>query len=189
MTGIILAGGKSTRFGSDKSFIKVNRQPLLKKQICLLKKKFKKIIIVSNNSKHKYRDICTIKDIIPDCGPLGGIYSGLVMSPSLYNFVIACDMPNINLQLLKYMVKLKNGFDAVVPCFKNGCEPLFAIYSKRCIPVIEKMIKDDNLRIANFFNKIKLRKIKKEEIEEFGNPEVLFFNINTPDDYEKLLLT
>ena len=109
------------------------------------------------------------------------------MSSSFYNFVIACDMPNINLRLLKHMIKLKNGFDAVVPCLKNGSEPLFAIYSKKCIPVIEKMINEDNLRIKNFFDKIKLKKIKKEEIVKFGKPEVLFFNINTPDDYEKLL--
>jgi len=187
MTGIILAGGKSTRFGSDKSFMKINGQPLLKKQIALFKKKFKKIIIVSDNSGHKYRDTQTVKDIVPGCGPLGGIYSGLVMSSSFYNFVIACDMPNINLRLLKHMIKLKNGFDAVMPCLKNGSEPLFAIYSKKCIPVIEKMINEDNLRIKKFFDKIKLKKIKKEEIVKFGKPEVLFFNINTPDDYEKLL--
>jgi len=189
MTGIILAGGKSTRFGSDKSFMEINGQPLLKKQISVLKKKFRKIIIVSDNAGHKYKDTQTVKDIVPCCGPLGGIYSGLIMSPSFHNFVVACDMPNINLLLLEYMIKLKNGFDAVVPCLKNGCEPLFAIYSKKCIPVIEKMINDDNLRIKNFFNKIKLKKIKKKEIAKFGNPEVLFFNINTPTDYEKLLHT
>ena len=192
MNAIILAGGKSSRFGSDKAFIKIRGKVLLiERQLKLLKKVFKKIIIVTNQPhKYKVRGVKIIQDIIKDCGPLGGLYSGLEESDSFYNFVVSCDMPFLNLDLIRYMIRLKDGFDVVIPKLKKGFETLFAIYSKNCtLPIYEILgkvrkvgVNSDNLRVTNFFKKVKLRKLNEKEIAKFGDPNILFMNINTRED-------
>jgi molybdopterin-guanine dinucleotide biosynthesis protein A len=187
MTGIILAGGGSSRFGSDKAFIEIKGLPLIKRQIKFLKKIFKKIIIITNNpKKYHFRGIRIFQDIIPEKGPLGGIYSGLMNSDTLYNFVVACDMPNLNLKLIRYMIRQKNNFDVVVPRIKKGFEPLFAVYSKNCIRPLYETLNSRNLRIRNFFKKIMVRVINEDEILKFGNPDILFMNINTKIDLLKI---
>ncbi len=187
MTAIILAGGKSSRMGYDKAFIKVGGTVLIKRQLKLLKSFFKEIIIVTN-TPHKYRlrGVKVIKDIIPGQGPLGGIYSGLVASSSTYNFVVACDMPFINLQLIKYMVSLKDNFDTVVPRIKNGYEPLFAIYAKNCIPIIENALKENKLNVSTVFQKAKTIFISQREIEKFDKKLLFLANINTQDELAML---
>lgn len=209
MTAIILAGGKSSRFGSNKAFIEIRGIPLIERELKLLKKVFNKIIIVTNQphksrsfykmlyslnkkgrDKYRIRNVKIIQDIIKDCGPLGGIYSGLEESDSFYNFVVSCDVPFLNLDLIRYMVRLKDGFDIVIPKLKKGFETLFAIYSKNCIAAIYKILSkarkpglnSDALKVTNFFNKVKLRKLNEKEISRFGDPDILFMNINTPED-------
>lgn len=188
MTAIILAGGKSSRFGLDKAFIKVRGLPLIISQIKLLKEIFKKIIIITNNPKrYKFKGVKIFQDIVPGKGPLGGIYTALTNSDTFYNFVIACDMPNLSPKLIKHILKQRNGFDVVVPHLKNGYETLFAIYSKNCIMPIYAILNSRDLRIRNLFKKVRVREIDEDEIKEFGDPDVLFTNINTQKEYAKLL--
>lgn len=187
MTAIILSGGKCSRFGSDKAFIEIEGKPLIKRQVNFLKKIFENIIIVTNNpQKYEFRDIKIVCDVVKDRGPLAGIYSGLVNSDSFYNFVFSCDAPFLNADLIKYMISLKSGFDAVVPKLIKGYETLFAIYSKNCLLPISECLNANNLRVANFFAKIKLKELNEAEISQFGNPKVIFTNINTQDDLIKL---
>lgn len=183
MNAIILAGGQSSRFGSDKAFIEIDGVPLIKRQIQFLKDIFKKIIIVTNKPQdYKFEDVELVQDIIKNRGPLAGIYSGLMASDTFYNFFIPCDMPFLNSGLINYMFGLKEGFDAVVPKLKKGYETLFAIYSKNCLEPIYKILNTDNLRIVNFFAQVKLREVSEEEVLVFGDPDILFMNINTKDD-------
>lgn len=185
MTAIILAGGKASRLGGiDKAFLKIGRQTLINRQLKLLKKIFKKIIIVTNSpQKYKnFKGVRVIKDTIPYQGPLGGIYSGLLVSKSKYNFVLACDMPFLNLALIRYMLHIKDGFDVVVPKLKKGYETLFAIYSKNCISPISKLLTTDNLKVRSFFPKVKIREITQKELLRFGGLNTLFMNINTKQD-------
>lgn len=187
MTAIILAGGKSSRLGYDKAFIKIKGASLIKRQLNTLKKLFKNLIIVTNNpDNYRFKGIKVIPDIIPNRGPLSGIYSGLMASNTLYNFVLACDMPFINSELIKYMIKSKDKFDAVVPKLKKGYETLFAIYSRNCLPIIYETINKNNFKVRNIFSKIKLKKIGEQEISKFGDPGILFMNINTKDDLCKI---
>lgn len=187
MTAIILAGGKSSRMGFDKAFLKIDGIPLIKRQIKLLKDIFGKIIIVTNNP-HRYRrkGIKVVRDIIPDKGPLGGIYSGLMASTSFHNFVVACDMPFMNKALVRYMVKKKGDYDVIVPKIDGRFHPLFAVYSKKCIPAIEILLKQGKLRISNLFPKVKPLFLLKREAERFDEHLFSFTNINTKKDYYKI---
>ena len=185
ITAVILAGGKSSRFGSDKAFIKIEGAPLIRKQIKILKNIFKKIIIVTNTpAKYKLKNVKVISDIIPGLGPLSGIHAGLSASDSFYNFVMACDMPFITLSLIRYIMRNKNSYDIIIPKIDKKTHPLFGVYSKNCIPVIEKMLKQDKLNVSSLFIKVKSRFILKEEIEKFDTDLSSLININTKEELE-----
>lgn len=202
ITAIVLAGGKSSRFGKDKAFIKVKGTVIFKRQLNVLKKIFDEIIVVANNPQkfyllgsyirkinernlragYKLKKIEIVKDILPAKGPLCGILSGLIKSHSFYNFVVACDMPFLNEQLIRHMIKKKDGFDVVIPRIYRKFQPLFGVYSKRCIPGIKKLIKSDKLRIRSIFPALKCNFIYKKEIEKFDKSLLSLANINTEDD-------
>jgi len=188
LTGIILAGGKASRMGGRaKSFLKISKGTLISVQLGVLRKVFKKIIIVTN-SPRRYRNlkgVGLVPDIIPDSGPLGGIYSGLLASKSFYNFVIACDMPFINPGLIKYMFKKAPGYDMVIPKIDGLYEPLFCIYSKDCILPISRMVEDGVFKIKGLLPLVKINKITKKEVLSYGSPARLFTNINTARELKK----
>jgi molybdopterin-guanine dinucleotide biosynthesis protein A len=187
MNAIILAGGKATRMnGKNKAFLSINQEPLIKRQLRLLKNIFKQIIIVSNSSK-EYRNlkgVQVVADVVQHRGPLGGIFSGLLASKNKHNFVIACDMPFINTELTKYMFKKSSGYDVVVPWVNHRYEPLFCIYSKNCIKFIQKLFEKKIFKLSQLFAQVRIKKISEKEILKFDSPEKIFMNINTPQDFK-----
>jgi molybdopterin-guanine dinucleotide biosynthesis protein A len=188
MTGIILAGGKSSRINTNKAFLKIGETPIIEVIIKILQKVFNQIIIVTNNTeKFQYIGVKIVKDLIPEKGPLGGIYSGLKISGDFHNFVVACDMPLLNTDLIKFMLENKNGFDAIVPKLDASYQPLYAIYSKNCTNVIKTQIQDGNLKITDFLHNVRLKEISKETIKMFDPKLLSFFNINTYTDYKEVL--
>ena len=116
---------------------------------------------------------------------LGGIYTGLVKSDSFYNLVIAADMPFLNESLLRYMIKMSDGFDFTLPRFDNFFEPLHAVYSKNCIKPIESLFDQGKRIIIDLFDYVKVRFIEDEEIVKFDPQHLSFFNINTQKDLDK----
>lgn len=205
MTAIILAGGKATRMkGHDKAFLKINHEPLIKRQIKLLGKLFsrqailneggilpeagKEIIIVTNSSK-KYKSlkgVRVITDLVPHQGPLGGIYSGLMASSSFYNFVVACDMPYIDSVFIEYMYNKSSGYDAVVPILNKRYEPLYSFYSKNCLNPIGQLLDKKMLKINKLFSEIRVKKITEDQVGRFALGAKIFTNINTRKDLADL---
>ncbi|MFH1853915.1 MAG: molybdenum cofactor guanylyltransferase [Candidatus Omnitrophota bacterium] len=184
VTGVILSGGKSTRMKTDKAFLKFGSRTMIEELISRLEKKFSKLIIIAND-KERYAGIGieVLEDIIPDKGPLGGIYTALVKSDSLYNFIFSCDAPFVNFDLIDYMITRVNNFDIVVPKWQARLEPLHAIYSKNCVETIEKQLKNGELKITNLFSKLSVNVIGQKELERFDLGDSPFMNINTPEDY------
>lgn len=184
VTGAILSGGKSTRMKTDKAFLKFGSRTMIEELIARLEKKFSKLIIIAND-KERYADIGieVLEDIMPDKGPLGGIYTTLVKSDSLYNFIFSCDTPFVNLDLVDYMITGTNNVDIVVPMWRSRFEPLHAIYSKNCVEAIEKQLKNGDLKITNLFSGLNINVIEQEKLERFDLSETPFMNINTPEDY------
>ncbi len=192
-SAIILAGGKSSRLNTDKAFLRLKNKTIVERTIDELNDLFNEIIIVANSNLENYnsiikqynnKKIIIREDIIKNKGPLGGIYTGLKTAKDDNNFVLACDMPFINADLIKYMLDF-NDFDVVVPRHED-IEPLHAIYNKNIIPVIENQIKNNELSIRATIEKIeKIKYIEKEEIEKFDKEHNCFFNINNEGDLEK----
>lgn len=183
MTGIILAGGKNKRIGKDKSFIKIGGITIIDRAFSTLSRIFKDIIIITDTPDlYSYLGCKIYSDIIPGKDSLGGIYTGLKVSSSKHNFIFACDMPFLNESLIKYMIGITKDSDIVIPRSKKGFEPLHAIYSKVCIPYIEKLIEGNNLRILDFFTHVKVKEIGISEIATYDPKEIAFLNLNTEED-------
>lgn len=197
MTGIILAGGRNIRFDigtkKSKAFIKIGNETIIENIINKFSSIFDEILIITNNVRQfnhltNNRLIKVVKDIIPDKGSLGGLYSGLVSSKNEYSFVVACDMPFLNVELIKYMKNSCDKFDVITPKLKHNYESLHTIYSKNCIVHIEKQLREDNFKIKDFFSKVKINEITEDIIKQYDSRLLSFFNINTEDDYQRALL-
>ena len=189
ITGIILAGGKSGRFGQDKTSATIDGESLIQRVLCRLVPLSSEIIIVTSQQDTLSLSIDssarTVPALYPEKGPLGGIYTGLVASVSSYNLVVACDMPFLNIALLKYMIHVSSDFDLVVPKMEDKVEPLHAIYSKYCLSPIEHLIQKGEFKISSFFDTVRVRYIKDNEINKFDPEHLSFFNVNSIADLEK----
>ncbi len=187
---IILAGGKSIRFGHDKVLERIGNTSLLEQVITRVNPICKDIIIVTAKERNlaqlaNHPKIKIANDIFPGQGSLGGIYTGLVKSESFYNLVVAADMPFLNESLLRYMIKVADGYDFVLPHVNKWYEPLHAIYSKNCISPIETILKQGKKVIVELFNYVKVKFIEADEIDKFDPKHLSFFNINTKEDMEQ----
>ena len=191
-TSIVLAGGRSSRLGREKHLEKLAGKSLIELVISHLSSLSAEILLVISQKQariasqsYTHPEAKTVVDLYPRKGSLGGIFTGLVYSKTLQNLVVACDMPFLNPALLHYMISLSPGFDVVIPRIGDKIEPLHAIYSRNCVKPVEEQLKRDNLRIAGFFDSVKVRYIEKEEIERFDPEHLSFFNVNTAADLEK----
>lgn len=188
MTGIVLAGGKNRRMGVKKAFLNIGETTIIDSILAVYKMLFDEVIIVTNTPEdYEYCNVKMVKDIVPNCGPLGGIYTGILEAKNPYCFVSACDMPFINIDIIKYIIDIK-GYDIVVPIVHGRYEPLFALYSRSCISVLKKQLEDRKLSIKDIF---KVCSVKEIQVEEFmGTDEAIIFftNVNTPEEFKDALI-
>jgi len=188
ITGIILAGGKSSRFGSNKALAKFNDVPLIERVTGVLSSIFKKLIIITNSPlEYSYLKIPLYQDIVKGLGPVGGIYTGLDAIDNDWAFFCACDMPFINDSLVRHIAEVKNGYDAVVPKVDWKIEPLHALYSKKCLPAIKKLIYDEEYQTIKSFNDINVKFIEETEIKRFDPLLKTFLNVNKKDELENIV--
>ncbi len=186
-TGVILAGGKNSRLpGKKKGFRKVGNLMILEKIHDLFPKIFKEVIIVVNEPK-AFADwnMTIVTDIDKSQCALSGLHAGLFYASYPHAYVTACDTPFIKQSVIEYIVEKYNPeFDVVLPETDDGLETLSAVYSKECIPLIEKNLENNIYMIKKFFRKKKVRHIPVRQLKQF-DPDVDFiFNINTPEDLE-----
>jgi molybdopterin-guanine dinucleotide biosynthesis protein A len=187
VSGIVLAGGQSSRLGTDKSFINVNGRPLIEQIVVKLARLSDDVTIVTN-SPEKYDHLAArlAGDIYPGKGALGGIYSGLRAAANAYSLVVACDMPFLDLNLLRYMILLARGHDVVIPRIGGLPEPLHAIYSRSCLEPIDRLLARGRLKIIDFFSEVRVRYVEEDEVDIFDPQHLSFFNVNTLSDLEKV---
>jgi len=184
LTGIILAGGKNSRIAMTKALIQMGEYTIIERTVQIFQSLFNEIIIVTNHADdYRHLGVKLTQDIIPDTGPLGGLYSGLMASSNHYNFVVACDMPFISPSIIQHIQPYTKDdyFNVIVPEYNGFIEPLFSFYSQGCIPTIENNLKNNQLKIRNFFTQVKVKEVK---CDKFTSIEKIFFNINTREDLQ-----
>ncbi len=187
MTGIILSGGKNRRMGTNKAFMEFEGERLIVRTVRLFKELFEDVMIVTN-SPLEYLDLGVqlVTDIYKGKGSLGGIFTGLFFAPSEHAFVAPCDMPFLNKQFIAAMIRQTTNYDIVVPELAAGLQPLHAVYSKRCLPVIRKCIMTNQLKITSFYKGFHILTLDEHAIRPFDPEGRMFLNINSPEDLEHL---
>lgn len=183
-TGIILSGGKSSRMGKEKGLVDFQGKPLISHAIHTLAPLVDSIIIGANNEIDVYKKFGyrIVEDEIKGVGPIGGLLSTLQHSSSERNFVISCDMPFLNSELLNFLFQSMHEFDVVLAMHDGDkIEPLCGIYSKRIIPEIQTAIKNGKYKLLDLFKKVHFKSVMIHDALPFYSDN-LFYNINRPED-------
>lgn len=181
ITGIVLAGGKSSRMGSDKGMIKLNGKKFIEHIIEALIPNVSDIIIIANNDNYNNLGYKVYEDIIKECGPLGGIYTGLMNSKTESNIIVSCDIPFINSGLIKHVIKNMGRADISVPVFEGNTEPLCAVYTKKISDKLHDLIISNELKIHNVLKHFITTQVHITKTLDFYNNRLLT-NINTPEE-------
>ncbi|MBL1213878.1 MAG: molybdenum cofactor guanylyltransferase [Ignavibacteriae bacterium] len=190
ITGIILAGGKSTRMGVNKSFLKIGDETIIERIFLLMNSIFNKVIIITNTpEEYVSLGVPVFKDIYVGKGPMGGIHSGLTHSSTEKNFVISCDVPLMTREMIEYIIEYKSD-KPVKYCEAAGYhQPMAGYYTKAILNELETVITSSDKNIEKPFHNF-LKEINSEIIhpqEKSFYKDEIFFNMNGPKDYEWLI--
>lgn len=173
--------------GRDKAFLQLNGRSLIE----IVLERVRAVaaeVIVATNTPEQYADLATrlVGDIHLGVGALGGIHSGLTAAAYEHALIVGCDMPFLNPPLLEYLISLAPRYDVVVPCVDELLEPLHAVYSRSCLPLIETQISARRWQAFSFYPRAHVRYVERGEIAHF-DPELLSLrNANTPEDWQKV---
>jgi len=187
VTGVLLAGGKSRRMGEDKRYLYVGERTLLERSCAALQKIFSQVyVVVAQDSPELKLNVPVIRDLIPDCGSFGGLYTGLRQATTPHIFLAACDMPFINGDVVRYMARFKDEIDIVIGQWKTRLQPTHAIYGKRCLGVMESMIEARHRKIQSLVQEATLRVhvLNESELRQIDPDGRSLVNVNTPLDLQ-----
>lgn len=172
--------------GSNKPFLKYGNKTFIEHQIAKLTKIFDEIILSANNPDiYANLNLPIVPDIMQEKGPLSGICAGLMYAKSFHSFIIACDMPFINENVVLYLKEFTDGYDVVIPQTSRGLEPMHAFYSKNCIQPMYRCLEEGRLRIVDFLSEVKVRIVPESELKGLDMSLQSLINLNTPEEYKK----
>jgi len=184
ITGVILAGGRSSRFGSNKALAVINGKPLIRHVADRMTDLFRECLVVTNTPEaYEFLSLPMTSDRYRDCGPLAGIHAALMEINNPRAFVVACDMPQLSSELIRYMCRInERQYDVIIPWLDKGHEPLFGIYHKNSLPVIESFLERNACQIIRAIKELKVRRVSEEEVLSNAGNLDCFKNINRPED-------
>ena len=211
VTGVILAGGKSRRMGENKALMRLGDDSLIGHVIRCLHDVTDELLLVTNSpTEYAHLDVPMHGDILPDAGALGGVYTGVTHASHDAILCVACDSPFLEPKLLSYLVTVLGEYDAVIPYTYSSrqtpfcrnkdigvtnpsygddtqitLQTLCAAYSKRCLSIIELMLRESELRVHALQERAHIKRVSPEVWREFDPEGMSFFNINTPEDFER----
>lgn len=191
VAGVILAGGNATRMGGEsKGLISIVGPPIIRVTASVLSRVFHEVWIVTNSpEEHAFMGLSMTQDVYARCGSLGGIHAGLTACRAPYVFIIGCDMPFPSEAAVRLTVSfVSETRDVVIPRIGGHLEPLHAIYSKRCLPHIESLIRRSNFKILNLFPQVHVYEIPESEFTRVDPLLRFTINVNTPEDVRKARL-
>ncbi|HRG53042.1 MAG TPA: molybdenum cofactor guanylyltransferase [Bacteroidia bacterium] len=182
VNGYILAGGKSSRMGTDKGLLPLNGSTIVGNIIRQLEPAVGKITIVANSSRYEQFGVEVIADIIPGIGPSGGIHAALHHSDRAHNFIVSCDMPFITTEAIQTIIVRPALTEITLPFYQQQLEPLFGLYSKNCLDKWQELIRQHIFKLKDMITYFSVKRIDIDHNPLFQN--TLFMNVNTPADFE-----
>lgn len=187
VTGVVLAGGQSSRMKFNKAFAKIGCRSSLQIILDKFRLVFAETIIITNDPElYEGFNQRIATDLFPRQGPVAGIHAGLYHASHDKVFVLGCDMPFIDIRLIAYMVEQLGEYQAVVPELEGRLQPLAAVYSRSCLPVFEHHLQQDKLKLIRIIEEeLDIRVVKEAELARFGQVKEIFFNVNDAAALEK----
>ena len=185
VTGVLLAGGKSRRMGQDKRFLVIGEEMLYARSLAVLRSIFQHVVVViAQDGPPIQSDTPVLRDLIPQCGSLGGLYTGLKQAGTEWVFAVACDMPFLDPATIRHFIELKGRADVVMAKLQNGLQPMHALYHRNCLPIMESLIQVQDFKIHRLADhpSLRVRVVTPEELGSLDPEGRSFYNINTPDD-------
>jgi molybdopterin-guanine dinucleotide biosynthesis protein A len=186
VTGVVQAGGKSTRMGGQpKALLQLGGRSIVERVVAALTSVVDDVLVVTNTPElYAFLGLPMVADVYPDHGSLGGIYSGLRAAGEIA-FTVACDMPFLHPEIVRLVVARAGEGDVVIPRVGEQLETMHAAYGKACLPPIEERLRAGRLKIVGFFDSVRVVEIGEAEVARFRDPAVAFMNVNTPDELER----
>ena len=187
VTGVLLAGGNSRRMGEDKRYLVVGEQTLLERGLAVLRSIFQEVLVViAQDSPPLDVNARVVRDLVPDCGSLGGLYTGLTQATTPYIFVVACDMPFLDPAVITQFTSRRASADIVMAKLAARLHPMHALYGKGCLPVVDQMIRARQLKIQGMVRHLSLRVqyVTEADLLTIDPSGRSFHNVNTPADLE-----
>lgn len=190
VTGAILAGGKSSRFGRNKALEYIGEERLIDRSVRLIKDVCNPVFVICRKPEDYFGlEANLVADIIPDRGPIMGLYTALLFSPNEWIFLRAVDMPFLERRFADFLIEraLLGKADVIIPVRDGEYEPLFACYHVRCIPHVKRAIDGGGGRIIQFFSRVRVDTVPEEVWKTLDPAGKSLININTPQDLEEVL--
>ena len=187
VTGVIQAGGKSTRMGGEpKALLELGGRRIVERVLDAIAPVVDDVLIVTNTPElYGFLGLPMVADVYPDHGSLGGIFTGLRAARGEAAFTVACDMPFLHPDVVGLVTRRAGEGDVVIPRVDGQLETMHAAYSKSCLPHIETYLSARQLKITGFFERVRVVEIPEAEIARLGDPHRVFMNVNTPGELER----
>ena len=172
--------------GRPKALVELGGRRIIERVLAALVPAVDDLLVVTNTPElYAFLALPMVGDVFPDHGALGGIYSGLKAAAGQAAFTVACDMPFLHPDVVKLVVSRAGESDVVIPRTSAGLETMHAAYGKACLPHIDERLAAGQLKISDFFPQVRVVEIPEADVARFGDPRVVFMNVNTPDELER----
>jgi molybdopterin-guanine dinucleotide biosynthesis protein A len=187
VTGVIQAGGRSTRMGGrPKALLELGGRRIIERVLDAVAPVVDDVLVVTNTpALYGFLGVPMVADAWPEHGSLGGIFTGLAAAGGDAAFTVACDMPFLHPEVARLVVRRAGEGDVVIPRVGAQLETMHAVYAKACLPAIEARLRAGRLKIVGFFEDVRVVEIGEAEVARHRAPEVVFMNVNTPEELER----
>ena len=184
VSGVIQAGGKSTRMGgAPKALVELGGQRLIERVVAVVREVVDDVLVVTNTPDlYRFLGLPMVPDALVDHGSLGGIYSGLAAAAGDAAFTVACDMPFLRAAVARLVVERAGEADVVIPRAGDQLQTLHAVYGKACLPHMQARLRAGRFKITGFFDAVRVLEIPEDEVARHADPEIVFMNVNTPEE-------
>jgi molybdopterin-guanine dinucleotide biosynthesis protein A len=194
ISAAILAGGHARRMhGQDKSALDISGRPIIERQLEILRHLTTDLLIVTAHDdeagaeRFARHGVRVTPDLLPDAGPLGGLYTALSHASAAHTLILACDMPFVSIGLLRHLAARVQGWEAAVPRTRDGYHPLCAAYANSVAPVVRGRLDRGELTMTGLLHALRLAEIGPDELARIDPEDVMLSNVNTPHDYRQAL--
>lgn len=184
ITGVIQAGGRSTRMGGEpKALLELGGKRIVERVVDALAATLDDLLVVTNTpERYEFLHLRMVGDSYPDGGALGGIFTGLAAAAGDAAFTVACDMPFLHPDVMRLVLARAGEADVVIPRVDGQYETMHALYAKACLAPMESRLRAGQLKITGFFPDVRVLEIGAAAVARHRVPEIVFMNVNTPDE-------